>query len=140
MGNEYLLLTAAQRTIRKIARSFKKPVPEVEAIKKQFDRFDMDGSGSIEFPEFSELLCVLLGVKDISSLPESRIRSFWREIDVDCSGIVDFSEFIPWYLGYFDVSGSPSGTSPLEEYYRNIRPVPFPVHHENLTHATDYCP
>jgi Ca2+-binding EF-hand superfamily protein len=122
--SELLLLNSAQRTIRQIARKFKKPVPEVEAIKAQFDKFDEDQSGKIEFGEFADLLCVLLGIKDKSTLPKSRIRSFWRELDNDGSGYVDFSEFIPWYVQYFDSSNG-SGVSPLEDFYRNIRPVPF---------------
>jgi Ca2+-binding EF-hand superfamily protein len=122
--SELLLLSNMQRTIRQIARTYKKPIPEVEAIKAQFDKFDEDGSGKIEYNEFGQLLSVLLGIKDESSLPTSRVRAFWRELDSDGSGYVDFQEFIPWYVGYFDVS-NPYGACPLEDFYRNIRPVPF---------------
>jgi len=120
--SEHLLLSEEHRTIRAIARRLNYPVPEVEMLKRAFDRFDVDGSGRIEFNEFAALLGVLLCVGDISSLPQKRIRSFWREIDADGSGEVDFNEFIPWYLSYF-VTGR--GTNPLADFYRNIRRVPF---------------
>merc|ERR1712039_359317 len=123
----YLLLSVEQRTLRTIARGFEKPVPEVEMIKQQFDSFDNNGSGSIEYPEFAQLMNILIGVKGEDKVPDSRVKSFWRELDIDGSGEVEFCEFIPWYLGYFDTTGSPSGTTPLELYYRNIRPVPFPM-------------
>jgi len=126
--SEYLLLTPGQREIRSIARKFNRPVHEVESIKHQFDRFDGNGSGSIEYREFAELLSLLLGVTDASTLAESRIRSFWRELDDNGSGEIDFSAFIPWYITYFDVARSQQGSSPLEEFYRKIRPVPFRVH------------
>mmetsp|Transcript_130141 Transcript_130141/g.278084 ORF Transcript_130141/g.278084 Transcript_130141/m.278084 type:complete len:559 (-) Transcript_130141:50-1726(-) len=121
--SEHLLLTEAQRQIRKLARRYNVPVPLVEAVKKEFDRFDSDGSGKIEFEEFYTLLIKLFsgnGVK-VPDLPMNRVKSFWREIDMDGSGVVDFMEFIPWYVTYFIVG---RGSEPLEEYYRNIRPVP----------------
>eukprot|EP00411_Alexandrium_monilatum_P040100 CAMPEP_0175391928 /NCGR_PEP_ID=MMETSP0095-20121207/32161_1 /TAXON_ID=311494 /ORGANISM="Alexandrium monilatum, Strain CCMP3105" /LENGTH=428 /DNA_ID=CAMNT_0016690493 /DNA_START=9 /DNA_END=1292 /DNA_ORIENTATION=- len=125
--NELLLLTPSQRAIRDIARKFDKPVPFVEAIKREFDRFDADRSGIIEYEEFCKLLVLLLNVSDTEALPESRIRTFWRELDFNGTGEVEFGEFIPWYLNYFDRTGGLPGTSPLEEFYRKIRPVPFQI-------------
>lgn len=121
--SEYTLLTPQQRQIRSIARVYETPVPEVEAIKKQFDRFDTDGSGMIDYREFADLVSVLLGVTDPNAMPESRLKAFWRELDEDCSGTVDFSEFIPWYLGYFHSTGDDPSETPLEHFYRSIRPV-----------------
>lgn len=123
--SEFMLLSDEQRMLRKIAKKFARPVPEVEGIKREFDKFDENSSGSIEYSEFNDLLNVLIGVRGEEKIPASRIKSFWRELDTDRSGEVSFAEFIPWYIGYF--SGSEHST-PLEEYYRNIRPTPFLVH------------
>lgn len=123
--SELVLLSTEQRMVRDMARKFQAPVSEVEGIKLHFDKFDNNHSGSIEYHEFAHLLHVLLKVKDNSSLPESRTLAFWRELDADCSGIVEFQEFLPWYLSYFSANAH---SSPIEEYYRNIRFVPFPLH------------
>jgi len=124
--SEEILLSGEQREIRQQARDFGVPVPSIEAIKRSFDSFDMDKSGIIEYSEFRLLLLELLNVKTDQnvSLPERRVRSFWREMDIDCSGYVSFTEFAMWYLRHFDVSGRPVGASPLEEFYASIRPVP----------------
>lgn len=119
---EQLLLSSEHRVVRDIARQQNVPLLEVEQIKRHFDKFDADSSGVIEYHEFKDLLHVLLGVKDLGCLPEARVVMFWRELDNDASGGVDIKEFIPWYLGYFRDS---SEASPLEAFYRNIRPVPF---------------
>lgn len=123
---EQWLLTPEQRKIRSWARMFDVPVPEVELIKRQYDRFDLNHNGRIEFNEFHDLLGVLLNTRNVPnySLPERRTRSFWRDIDVNRDGVIDFHEFIPWYLRYFDTTGCPVGTSPLEEFYASIRPCP----------------
>jgi len=120
--SEHLLLSTEQRFIRDIARQHNVPLLEVEQIKRHFDKFDADNSGAIEYHEFKDLLHMLLGVKEQGCLPEARVVMFWRELDNDASGGVAFKEFIPWYLGYFHDS---SEASPLEAFYRNIRPVPF---------------
>lgn len=124
--SESLLLTNSDRFIRETARKFDTSIPDVELVKRSFDKFDTSGDGGIDYEEFKELLFMLLGVKDKTALPESRMATFWRELDADHSGSVDFHEFIPWYLGFFHGDG---GISPVEAYYRNIRPVPFAYDH-----------
>jgi len=119
--NESMLLNDDQRFIRRIARRFGVTVPDIEFVKARFDEFDVDKSGSIEYSEFYALLGVLLNLTDLDSLPESRVKSFWRELDDDNSGNIDFQEFIPWYIGYF---GGWNG-SPLVNFYRKIRPNPW---------------
>jgi len=118
---EDLLLSDDERFVRRIARRFNVPLLEVEKVKGHFDSFDTDASGHIEEVEFKMLLGKLLNLPNAESLPESRVRSFWRELDDDSSGIVEFHEFIPWYLGYFGGGGA----SPLVNFYRRVRPVPF---------------
>lgn len=119
--SELWLLTPQERYVREVARAWGVPLPDVEDIKRHFDRFDVDGSGSIEYSEFCELLRILLKLQDDEQLPESRTLAFWRQLDDDCSGEVEFQEFIPWYLNHFY---GDNDQSPIQEFYRNIRPVP----------------
>lgn len=41
----------------------------------------------------------ILKVSDPSDVPQSRLERYWREIDLDGSGTVDFEEFVIWMLG-----------------------------------------
>lgn len=120
--SEDILADDEQRFIRRIARKLDAPVVEIEMVKRHFDSFDTDRSGQIEYDEFYQLLGKLLNLDDMSDLPESRVKSFWREVDDDGSGVIEFSEFAPWYVGYF---GGLQGETPLVNFYRKVRPNPF---------------
>lgn len=133
--DESILLTEEQRSIRRFARQHNAPIPVVEVVKSKFDSYDENGNGQIEFQEFYDLLFELLGMSPEmrDCLPYKRVRTFWREIDYDSSGVIEFDEFIPWYLRYFDPSGRSVGISPLEEFYASIRPFPhMPRHHGHI--------
>ncbi|CAE7482272.1 unnamed protein product [Symbiodinium sp. CCMP2456] len=118
---ECLLLTDEQRFIRLVARRFYVSVPDVEKVKRRFDSFCQANPGLLEYQEFCQLIALLLNLRDTTALPESRVKSFWRELDDNGKGSVDFTEFIPWYLGYF---GGDDGSS-LVNFYRRIRPTVF---------------
>jgi len=118
---ECLLLTDEQRFIRLVARRFYVSVPDVEKVKRRFDSFCQANPGHLEYQEFCQLIALLLNLRDTTALPESRVKSFWRELDDNGKGSVDFTEFIPWYLGYF---GGDDGSS-LVNFYRRIRPTVF---------------
>eukprot|EP00930_Biecheleria_cincta_P036581 TRINITY_DN25074_c1_g2_i1.p1 TRINITY_DN25074_c1_g2~~TRINITY_DN25074_c1_g2_i1.p1 ORF type:complete len:642 (-),score=92.34 TRINITY_DN25074_c1_g2_i1:201-2126(-) len=120
--SEDVLADTEQRFIRRMARKLGAPVVEIEHVKRHFDSFDTDGSGQIEYDEFCNLLGKLLNLPDMSALPESRIKSFWREVDEDGSGVIEFHEFVPWYVGYF---GGLQSETPLVNFYRKVRPNPF---------------
>ncbi|CAE7798557.1 DTX3 [Symbiodinium sp. CCMP2592] len=113
---ECLLLTDEQRFIRLVARRFYVSVPDVEkAVKRRFDSFCQANPGHLEYQEFCQLIALLLNLRDTTALPESRVKSFWRELDDNGKGSVDFTEFIPWYLGYF-------GNGPGLEVFQDPRP------------------
>ena len=65
-----------------------------------FNRFDADGSGAIEYPEFEPLLkCILTGGKDINFDPSKKmIAQFWVDIDEDGEGTISFEEFFNWIM------------------------------------------
>lgn len=124
---EAILLTAEQRSLRALARLDKVSIPLVEDIQRLFNAYDVNRNGYLDFEEFCELFCKIMGTSSCDprkQLPETRIKSFWMEVDSTKSGQVRFDEFLAWYLRYFDKSGMPLGTSPLEDYYESIRPVP----------------
>jgi len=72
--------------------------------------------------EFRRLLNILLKVPSNVELPDNRVESFWKEIDADASGEVDFEEFLSWYRKYFDTKGGGfSRTSTIEAFYSSVR-------------------
>lgn len=104
--------------VKQVAQKHNMSEVDVDKIKKKFDFYDTDKSGEIEFDEFEKMMGSLLGLKDPGDLPAERMNRFWREIDVDGSGSVDFGEFVEWYTKYFsDGSGGP-----LEAFYGSFNP------------------
>jgi len=124
--SEEILLTAEQQSLRAKAREIGVSIPLVENVREQFDSCDFDSNGLLDYQEFRALFCKLMGTssKFVGEVPDSRVRSFWMEIDSSMDGQVEFNEFLLWYLRYFDHTGTLVGSSPLEDYYESIRPVP----------------
>eukprot|EP00930_Biecheleria_cincta_P096648 TRINITY_DN88468_c0_g1_i1.p1 TRINITY_DN88468_c0_g1~~TRINITY_DN88468_c0_g1_i1.p1 ORF type:complete len:351 (+),score=67.18 TRINITY_DN88468_c0_g1_i1:131-1183(+) len=91
---------------------------QLDKIKKQFDKYDLDGSGNIDQDEFYEMISAFVGAGkgDISG---ERLKAWWREIDLDCSGEVDFGEFVEWYLKYFNGGGD---MDPTKSFYESFCP------------------
>lgn len=50
-------------------------------------------------------------MKAKDDLSKARVYRFWKEIDRDSSGEVDFPEFCAWYLKYFSPEGVTTDTS-----------------------------
>lgn len=121
--SEKVLLDPSQQRIRGLSRKYKVAIDFVEDTQHAFNRFDVDQSGEIDETEFKQLLNVLLKVPSHVDLPDNRVRSFWKEIDADNSGFVDFEEFFAWYRRYFE-GGKNSFRSPIEQFYASVRWVP----------------
>merc|ERR1719389_1548188 len=86
--------------IREIARNLNITYPEIEKVKKVFDKYDEDGSGMMEKDEFdcmmNDLICV--GKLKGQEVPKALLDSQWKGVDHDGSGEVDFDEFCEWYF------------------------------------------
>merc|ERR1711990_1035060 len=77
--------------------------------------------GLLEFNEFKVLLYRLMKIPAHLEMPQSRVKQFWAEIDIDGSGNVDFEEFLQWYMRYFDLAGGGQLISPIEHFYKSVR-------------------
>jgi len=115
---EYINLTRDEILVRRVGHKLGISAADMDFYKLQFDKYDTDGSGSIELNEFRELMHVLMKVPKGLRVPESRILHFWREADWDGSGEVDLEEFVTFYMKHFDSSVI---ESPIIDYYKGIR-------------------
>jgi len=107
---EMFLLSPEQQRLRSIARKWGIKIVDVEHIKKEFDVYDVNGTGTIEYFEFKNLMLSLMKVPSHVEFPENRVKAFWNEVDHDNDGIIDFEEFLGWYRRNF-----PSGHAPHEQ-------------------------
>jgi Ca2+-binding EF-hand superfamily protein len=95
-----LELSSQELEIREIARNLQIPIPDVEKVKKVFDKYDADGSGQIEKDEFKLMMTDLVCVGKLKGLevPNGLLEDQWLSVDHDGSGEVDFDEFCEWYF------------------------------------------
>lgn len=120
--DEELALTAEELAMRKLSRSLGVSVVEVEKYKKVFTQYDTDGSGQIDYAEFTQIIVQVLKVPEGHELPKERIDTFWSEADTDGSGEVEFEEFVTFYVKYFEKCLD----DPLAGYYRGFRVMGMP--------------
>merc|ERR1711871_585463 len=95
--DEESLLSEQQKADRALARKWKVSIGDAEVLRHQFNKYDLDGSGEIDKDEFSCILRELIKCKNADDIPQERFDHYWREIDFDQSGVVDFEEFLLWY-------------------------------------------
>ena len=60
----------------------------MENVEELFEQYDVDGSGTIDFEEFKEMLPAL-GIE----INEAKAMRFFRRFDDDDSGEITFDEF-----------------------------------------------
>ncbi len=65
---------------------------ELDEWQENFDHFDSDGDGRIDFGEFGALLEALGG-----QLGGEELRIGFAEVDEDGDGSIDFEEFVDWW-------------------------------------------
>lgn len=120
-----VLIDESEHEIRELAKKHGVPVVEVEKIKKEFDGFDTDRTGSICYEEFRDLMFKLMEARDPSDIPPKRIEFFWQMVDEDQSGSVEFEEFLKWQQSYFDMMDDSCGAPPMsmlaERFYSHAQ-------------------
>jgi len=114
----------SEKMITKLAQEYGVSSSKLDNIKREFDKYDSDGSGLIDKEEFASMLKTLLKAKDSCDLSADRIKKFWMEIDHDGSGEVDFSEYANWYLKYFDpeLTDASGSCNLIEAFYASFSP------------------
>jgi len=65
---------------------------EIEEIQENFDHFDTDNNGQIDYKEFTRLIDALDG-----NMPAEEMKTGFDIIDYDDNGYIDFDEFIEWW-------------------------------------------
>lgn len=98
---EASMLSSEDQAFRDFARAQNIDLISAEEIRFQFERFDADKSGDIDFQEFKEVLKSLLNAKSVNDIPDNRVKHFWNEVDSNSSGTVDLQEFVVWFHALF---------------------------------------
>lgn len=94
------------RGSKKAARRVVRDITEVRRI---FNYFDSDGSGTIEPAEFVPMLSRLMR-QPASEMDMSEVWKSWEIVDSDGSGYITFDEFHSWYCDTFGIDGMPDFT------------------------------
>jgi len=74
------------------------------AVKGQFDKYDRDGSGSIDMTEMLSLLQDLQLLSRLKTEPEKFAAEMFAEYDENDDGVLDFEEFKNLYNAAIDDS------------------------------------
>jgi len=109
------------RQTRELARQMGLEIWAIEKFRVAFDKYDADGSGEIEFDEFSDMVQELLKIPVGHELPHDRLMTMWRTADMHQKGFLDFREFCFFYVRMVSME---EGCDPIRDYYRNVRNVP----------------
>lgn len=109
--NEGDLLTDQQKEVRRLARRHSIALGDAENLRQSFEKYDEDKSGAISKTEFANILKEIIKVRN-GEIPQERFDHYWREVDVDQSGTIDFEEFLLWYINVVK-----SGSLSPESFY-----------------------
>jgi hypothetical protein len=110
---EDVSLDKESKQLRRIARKHSIHHAEVESYKQIFNRFDKDGSGTIDCNEFEELLCTCIKAPVSIGLPAARVKNLWQIADEDGDAEINFEEFLAFYTKYLRTD-----STGFEDFYR----------------------
>jgi len=110
-----------------LARKHGCSIQAVDKIRKEFVRFDADGSGEIDYQEFCNMMGVLMKVASLGDISEQRLKKFWQETSKSGKGLVDLAGFCEWYLKYFNPDDQERQSmlmcGPAEALYASYHPI-----------------
>eukprot|EP00397_Hematodinium_sp_SG-2012_P013822 GEMP01014046.1.p1 GENE.GEMP01014046.1~~GEMP01014046.1.p1 ORF type:complete len:545 (+),score=83.44 GEMP01014046.1:147-1781(+) len=117
--DEFMVLPGYQRMLRDLARKHNIQYLDAERIFDEFNRYDLDHSGSISFNEFRSILRSLLQIGPATDFSQSRLEALWTDLNTDGSEDASLEEFFVWYVKHF--IGAEQGISPIEHFYQSMR-------------------
>lgn len=98
---ETLGVSSENIQLRRLAKKYGISILEVEDMHSMYRASTQDEQG-IDRESFSRLLLKLQGGKELNEIPSQRLQFFWQQADADCSGSIDFEEFVMFYDRYGD--------------------------------------
>eukprot|EP00930_Biecheleria_cincta_P011763 TRINITY_DN11483_c0_g1_i2.p1 TRINITY_DN11483_c0_g1~~TRINITY_DN11483_c0_g1_i2.p1 ORF type:complete len:720 (+),score=124.63 TRINITY_DN11483_c0_g1_i2:73-2160(+) len=105
-------VSAESVQLRRLAKKYGLSILDVEYMHGMFQAATQ-GETAIEHMEFNRLLLKLHGTDDLSDVPTQRLRFFWQQADMDCSGAIDFENVLPRTCKQHTAQGYFEGTSKL---------------------------
>jgi len=122
-----------------LAKKLGVEVLTIDKIKKRFDSFDLDNSGTIDFDEYMQMLVYILKAGSKEDISETTVLRFWQEIDSDSSGEISFTEFAQWYVKYFNPDDEEMDMSlgPVHTFYESFNPMNKRTPSKDLLPATE---
>jgi hypothetical protein len=103
--------------IRRLAIEYSINIQSVERIRKTFDMFDGDGSGSLESEEIKPLILSLLKVKNPEDFSKARLEFLARQF-LGKSQKCDFKTFFDIYIRMFGDQSAPE-----RAFYAALNPL-----------------
>lgn len=96
---EFAVPSHSERELRRIARKYGLNLPEIDSIKRSFDKYDQDGSGHIDRNEFRDVVCNLMKVNS-DDISQQQLDRYWIEACAQtASGDgINFEEFLDWTM------------------------------------------
>ncbi|HEU4624560.1 MAG TPA: EF-hand domain-containing protein [Steroidobacteraceae bacterium] len=70
----------------------KRDAAEIERLREDFEYFDRNDDGLMEFEEFQRFLQAL-----DAGMSDEEARLGFSEIDTDRDGVIEFEEFLDWW-------------------------------------------
>lgn len=98
---ETLGVSSESIQLRRLAKKYGISLIEVEDMHSMF-KANTEGEPGIDRPNFNRLLLKLQGATEMTEIPNQRLQFFWQQADMDCSGTIDFEEFVMFYDRYGD--------------------------------------
>jgi len=89
-------LSKQERTLRAVARKHDIPLLDAEKIYKHFRRYDVDGGGTIDREEFSNVVQDMFcrGKAKNQQVPDSIVDQYFMTVDKKRRGEVGFEDFL----------------------------------------------
>jgi len=93
-------------TIRKMSKRYGFNILDLERVCNVYSKYaEGGGTGCIDKSKFKQILCRVIGIPMDADVPEDTLRRYFREMDVNGDGEVDFEEFAKWYLSVHTSDG-----------------------------------